>query len=254
MRGSLLSYEQRQARQREKQRAALLFLSQTIYSTADILGRVMGLQSAAPVYRTLKTMQRDELIVHSDFDLHGVKFGLFGITPHGQTMAHVEGGAPRNDRYFAHSRVASTMLIHYLDCQRLHLQALRDGWTEWCYDIENGKFEPGQYRPDAIARDRAGNRWAIEYERTTKTPKRYPEILAGHLRAIRAGKADRVVWICPSVRQLAHLRETILSIRQVPLVGGRTATIEPRHHARLAFATADEFPTSLTFLPPEVNV
>ena len=250
MPGLLLSPAERQRRQRGKQHAALRFLNQAVYSTAEILGRVMGLHAVQPAYRALHGMERDGLITRGEIQLHGVRFRLYGISAHGQAVAEAEAGAPRNDRYFLPSRVPASRLIHFLDLQRLHLAAIREGWTEWRYcDIEEGAYAQDQIRPDAVARDGADVRWAIEYERTLKSPKRYPEILAGHLKGIKAGTADQVVWICETEARAAHLRKTIFAIQEAPVAPGRMAIIESRHRARLFFVAAGDFPGSLPVMP-----
>jgi len=246
MPGLLLPPADRRLRHLAKQHAALRFLNQTVYSVAETLGRVMGLHAVQPAYRALHGMERERLITRGEVQLHGVKFRLYGITPHGQAVAEAEVGAPRNDRYFLPSRVPVSCLVHFLGLQKLHLAAVDEGWREWHYcDIEEAAYANDQPRPDAVARDRTGVRWAIEYERTLKTPKRYPEILARHLKAIKAGRADRVVWVCDTEPRMEHLRKTILAIKEVPVTADKMVVIEPRHRARLSFAAIRDFPLIL---------
>src|SRR5437660_44204 len=71
------------ARKREKTMLVLRFLRTTLYSTAEILGSVMGIQTRSPIHRTLKAIERSRLIQC----IHGENFGgitLWGITAAGQ--------------------------------------------------------------------------------------------------------------------------------------------------------------------------
>lgn len=233
---------ERNARNREKRVLLLKWLNQTTYSTADILGRVMDLNAHPPIYRMLHRLEGEGLIASGKVDLYGRNVSVWGITPTGLAIAQEECGAPQTERYFVASRVPPTMLVHYLGLQRLHLKALAAGWTDWTYpDFESGKYEANKYRPDAFT-TAAGQRCAIEYERTIKTPKRYPEILCGHLKALKEGLAHRVIWVCDSDAVCARLQKIILSIEEVPTAKGRARVDPARHHPPLSFTTASLFP------------
>ena len=77
------------ARRREKTMLVLRFLRTTIYSTSEILGHVMGIQTRSPIHRTLKAIERLKLIQSVCNDNFG-GVTLWGITAAGQIgRAHV---------------------------------------------------------------------------------------------------------------------------------------------------------------------
>jgi len=242
----LMSHAEAKRRKQEKHLAGLRFLSQTIYSTPAILGHVMGLNTSAGWYTTLRSMERDGLVMPATVDVFGRRVPLWGITPQGQAVAHHDGAAPLSDRYFQPSRVPPTFLFHSLGLQQLHLKALAAGWTEWSYrDTESGRYAPDKYRPDVIARHPGGHRYAIEYERTVKTPGRYPGILRDHFVAITLGLVDRIGWVCDGTATLYTVARHILSVRELQNAEGQRRVIGAKHHARLFFAAIQDFPVFL---------
>jgi hypothetical protein len=244
---NLLPPAERKARQETKQLAALRFLSQVIYSTPEIIGRAMGLQTSA-WYRALHQLEREELIMRAEIDLGipggGRKFALWGITPHGQGMAHALCGVPISNRCFRPTEVSVSTLLHFLGLQKLQLAAERASWTAWTYS-DLGAFYGPINRPDAIARSSKGYLFAIEYERTLKNPRRYQEILGAHLNAIRGGKVTGAIWVAPGEAMLGTLREHILRVEEVPpLVKGMSKLkVNPaQDHKYLYFLTETSFP------------
>lgn len=244
----LLPHDERKARQEAKKLAVLRFLSQAIYSTPEILGRVMGLNTSAGWYRSLHQLEREDLIQRAKVDLdmpgRGGKYPLWGITSHGQGMAHALCGTPISSRYFRPTEVSSSTLLHFLGLQKLQIQAERAGWTEWTYS-DLGVFYGPKNRPDAVARSAKGYLIAIEYERRLKNPKRYPEIIAAHLAAIRAGKVTGAMWVSPGEAMLGTLREHVLGVKELPpLVKGMPAIkVNPaQDHKHLYFTTEAMFP------------
>jgi hypothetical protein len=245
---NLLPPAERQARKQAKQLAALRFLSQVIYSTPEIIGRAMGLTTSA-WYRALHQLEKEELLMRAEIDLDipggGRKFPLWGITAHGQGMAHALCGAPISNRYFRPTEISAFTLLHFLGLQRLQLAAERAGWTAWTYS-DLGTFYGPTNRPDAIARSSKGYWFAIEYERTLKNPKRYQEIVGAHLNAIRNAKVTGAIWVAPSEIMLGTLREHILGVEEIPpmVKGMAKLKVNPaQDHKFLYFATEASFPT-----------
>ena len=241
----LLAPAERKARQAAKQDAALRFLRQVLYSTPEILGRAMGLNTSAGWYRTLHQLEREHLITASAVDwMPGRSVPIWGITPHGQAVASARLDLPHCTRYFEPGRASITTLMHFLGLQKLQLQAEAAGWTEWTY----GDFQPfygrekQTYRPDAIARTSRGRLAAVEYERTLKTPKRYREILGDHLTAIKAGKVEGVIWVCDDPGVLACVEKHLKSFADVVIDRTRVHVDPVQDHKPLYFRTFADFP------------
>lgn len=75
-----------------------------------------------------------------------------------------------------------------------------------------------------------------------KTTKRYQQILASYLRAIKAGEFHQVVWITPSTELAIRLGSIIKSIETVPIAGQKIAIDPARHHLHLHFTDYSNWP------------
>lgn len=209
----LLPPAERAARVAEKREKVLRFLKDEIFTNRIVAQQLLGLNSRQAVYTTLGGMERDGLIKRDTLPLPGGhQITLWGITPAGQLMAFNPNTEAYNDRYFEPGRVGLTVLDHTLDLQLLRLQAEAAGWTGWTLGDRIGKWQKGQSRPDAVATDPQGVRWAIECERTIKTRKRYEAILKDRLLAIKQGAVNKVAWLCPEEEQAGRLRAAIKSV------------------------------------------
>jgi predicted ArsR family transcriptional regulator len=120
---------QRAQRTAHKRDTLLRFLRDEVYTTAPIAAVLLGL-SERQAARTLKSMQRDELLTYKKLTTDsGWAPVLWGITGHGQGMACLPGEFP-NERAFEPARVALSMLKHTLGLQLLRVQAhAQDGQT-----------------------------------------------------------------------------------------------------------------------------
>lgn len=196
----------------------LRFLRTTIYSTSEILGSVMGITTRSPIHRTLKTMERSNLIQSARSDNFGGKT-LWGITAAGQRYC-LQDGDEEIAKYFNPAKVSSSTLIHYLDIQRVHIALQKTGWKDLTYPdklprphLKGGKLAPeNQYitRPDLLAMNPDQIRGAIEMERFVKTEKRYEEhIIPGHVRKLNAGEYSFVLWIARTPGQQETLQDII---------------------------------------------
>jgi len=237
---------QRAQRTAHKRDTLLRFLRDEVYTTAPIAAVLLGL-SERQAARTLKSMQRDELLTYKKLTTDsGWAPVLWGITGHGQGMACLPGEFP-NERAFEPARVALSMLKHTLGLQLLRVQAHAAGWTDWTSGDRLAKFD-AEARPDAIATDQQGTRWCIEYERTMKRRGRYERILFTRLRAIREGKYSHVVWVCDDAHTASLLRGMLLSLREFDIKHAgqkQRVVIDPaRHHVLLHFVSIDQFPTT----------
>lgn len=242
----LLPPAQRKHRTEAKRRALLRFLRDEIYTTREGAQELLGL-SAAPAKATLAAMARDGLLHMAQVECpNGWKPYLYGLTADGQALAFDEGEEV-NPKTFEPGRVGLTVLRHTITLQLARIRAERARWAEWQAGDRLGKWAADQGRPDAIAVDPQGTRWAVEVELTMKTTKRYESVLFDRLRQIRAGTFDRVVWISPDADRSRRLESIIKNIREFAREMSGTkqlVRIDPEtHHPKLAFVTLDEWPS-----------
>lgn len=147
-----------------------------------------------------------------------------------------------HNAFFEPTRISILNIQHQLDLQLLHIKANKAGWINWVDGDRLGNLHQGGKRPDAISTSPAGHITAIECERTIKTTKRYQQILASYLRAIKAGDFHQVVWVTPSSELAARLGSIIKSVKIVPIAGQKVAIDPARHHQHLYFADYSNWP------------
>lgn len=233
----------RRARALQKHWQVLRFLRQEIWSSQDILRQVMGVESRTAAHKNLTRMELDGLVRrHKVVGLGGGSLTLWGITPHGQGMAFDPASERPVATYFEPGRVAEITVQHTLDLQRLRLQAERAGWRDWVNGDRLPELLKGDKRPDATAMSPAGFVTAIEVERTIKTTKRYEQILASYLMAIKAGQVQQVVWLAPTADLALRLKAIVLGIRAVTIKKQRFSVDPQRHHRGLHFLGYGEWP------------
>jgi hypothetical protein len=238
----LLPPEGRNARVQEKRRKVLRWLRDEIWSTPEVLGKIMGLTARQGVYQTLAKMERDGYLASADITIFKKSTQrIVGITAHGLACAF-DADEPFEKRpTFEPSKVKLSTLQHETDIQLLRVQAERAGWKNWTPGARLGASQAGSNRPDAIVVDPQMQVVAVEVERTIKTTKRYESILSQYLQAVAKGQYGRIVWVCPTEDLAARLRRIVLSISAVPINGKRIA-LEPRHYALLAFLDYAQWP------------
>lgn len=233
----------RRARSEQKVRAVLRFLRQEIWSAQDILGGVMGVESRAAAHKNLARMEDEGLLRrHKVIGLGGGSITLWGITAHGQALAFDPVTEAPVASYFEPNRVAEITIRHALDLQQLRLQAERVGWRDWINGDRLSELLKGGKRPDAMATSPTGLKTAIEIERTIKTSKRYEQILASYLMALKAEQVHQVVWLLPTDDLALRLRAIVLGIRSVTVQKQRFAVDPQKHHGRLAFLGYRQWP------------
>jgi hypothetical protein len=235
---------ERQVRALQKRAQVLRFLRQEIWSSQDILGGVMGVESRAAAHKNLTRMEDAGLLRrHRVEGLGGGSITLWGITAHGQAMAFDPASEAPVESYFEPTRVAEITIRHALDLQRLRLQGERTGWKDWMNGDRLPELLKGGKRPDAMATSPAGLKTAIEIERTIKTSKRYMQVLASYLMALKAEQVHQVVWLSPTDDLALRLRAIVLGIRSVTIQKQRFAVDPQKHHGRLSFLGYRQWPT-----------
>src|SRR6185312_6901653 len=158
-----------------------------LWSTARVLGEVMGLRARQAVHRSLQQLKDAELLRRQTYTILGHPLTIWGITAHGQACAFDPATEEPVSAYFEPSRVSALTLAHAIDVQKLRVAAERAGWKDWKNGDRLRAVRDGK-RPDAIAVSPRGIRTAIECERTMKTTKRYEVILAHYLQSLRRGE------------------------------------------------------------------
>lgn len=233
----------RRARSEQKARAVLRFLRQEIWSSQGILGGVMGVESRTAAHKNLARMEDEGLLRrHKVEGLGGGAITLWGITSHGQALAFDPATESPVASYFEPNRVAEITIRHALDLQRLRMQGERAGWKDWINGDRLPELLKGGKRPDAMATSPVGLKTAIEIERTIKTSKRYEQILASYLMALKAEQVHQVVWLSPTDDLALRLRAIVLGIRSVTIQKQRFAVDPQKHHGRLYFVGYRQWP------------
>lgn len=238
----LLPPDARMARVASKRRAVLRWLRDEIWSTPEILGKIMGLTARQGVYQTLSKMERDGYVSSADVAIFKKSTQrIVGITSHGLAFAFDADEPLQKRPTFEASKVKLTTLQHEVDIQLLRVQAERAGWKNWTPGTRLGPSQNGANRPDAIVVDAQQKVVAVEVERTIKSTKRYEAILSQYLQAVAKGQYGRIVYVCPTADLAARLRRVVMSISSVPINGKRIA-LEARHYQLLAFMDYSQWP------------
>lgn len=228
----------------EKRKATLRFLRTEIWSTAEILGTVMGVVSRQGVHSSLVKLEDNKMIKRHSINVGaGRKLTLWGITPHGQAFAWDEEEEMENFPVFEPSRVALSSIPHHLDIQLARIKAEAEGWKNWvtCDRGDFFKNSPSIHRPDALITSPDGVVVAIEVERTIKTRKRYQQVLAGHLKAMASKHWGAVYYITPQ-DMAKRLKKVIYSITTIP-VNGSAVQLEVKHLERFIFVDLADWPS-----------
>lgn len=230
-------------RNEQKQYLVLRFLRESLWSSQDILQIVMNLKSRQAAHKSLKQMERLELVKSHTFQALGGNLKLWGITQHGQSCAFKTEFEIPYSAYFEPSRVSEQLIRHQLDLQKLRVKAEACGWSDWQDGDRLGGLSKSVKRPDAIAiSNKNGKAIAVECERTFKTHKRYEQILLSYLRLIKNKTIDEVVWVSPTHDFSRRLEILIKSIKHLK-IAGQIVNIEPeKHHKYIHFCSYDDWP------------
>lgn len=250
----LASPAQRLTRADEKRQNILRFLRQEIWSSQDILAIVMGIKSRTTAHKNLVRLEKDGLLKkHTITGLGGGTVALWGITSHGQAMAFDPATETPISAYFEPGKVAEVTVKHALDLQRLRVIAESSGWHGWINGDRLPDLLKGGKRPDAVAISPDGIKTAVEIERTIKTTKRYEQVLASYLMALKVGQVHQVVWLTPTMEIALRLQAIVFSIRSVTIQKQRFPIDPDKHHARLFFKDYSSWPGGMqsTFPPSQ---
>ena len=222
MAGQLISDpKERAKRAAEKENGILTWLADFVYSTTDVLGRVLVLNPSATL-SALRRLERKGYIVRDEIPVYGrIVLPIWGITMTG-LMASLtpEEIETKKLRYHQKGRVALSSLQHEMDVQRVALFCERSEKYDSHYWTSNRELPWPSKKSDP--------RWpvypdglmnvpingdennlaaiAVEVERTRKTPKRYVQILKGHATNIAQGRYSGVVYFCLDQQAVESLK------------------------------------------------
>lgn len=217
----------RKARAAEKQARVLNFLRDEVYSTTAILADEMMIGERA-ARTVLSRMEKKGLLVRDEIKFMGMRaIPLWGIT----TAGVLEGLTPEevskvNLRYHTPGRVSPHTIEHRLAVQRCRQHCVDElGYKDWTPTrflpaLTKKKNHPARWRvyPDGVVKglkkDGHYAPIAVEVERTRKTPKRYVQIIRGHLQNIGEQHYFWVLYYCPTQKEADSLRALFLRMME----------------------------------------
>jgi hypothetical protein len=219
----------------EKRQLIIGWLKSESFSTSEILSQVIGLKGQG-AHNTLKAMARDGLLRSEDLPTGARMQIIYGLTPHSAVLASdFENGEIVN--YFEPGRVSAWTLQHSLAMQKLRLQLQAAGWTEWKTDREcrrEGQEQSWLKVPDAVATDPEGERVALECERSYKSLKRFPPIMANYLQMMKQNKIVKVHYYCTGQCDSQKMQQIFKSVKQVN-IKGQSVVLQPEHYQKFQF-------------------
>lgn len=250
------------ARIEQKREVVLSWLGTEIFSTARVLGQVLGLKKTG-TYQTLAAMKRDGLIDFQVIEWHAASLQIVVLSPHGAAMAGKGGEG------YQQGKVAASSIGHQLDVQqaRFHLERA-GGWTEWVAeralkeqqmaDANDEAVPPLERRwpklPDGVGRSKTGRQVAIEMERSIKTSKNYQSIAGQYLHMQDELRLiDRVLYVTTSDRVRDALQSKFSALATVVFpadvspngsIAYERRAFEDGQKRRFFFASMDDLKTN----------
>lgn len=215
----------RRARAADKEQIILEFLKEEVYTSLKVLMVLLGINRSA-TESALKRLEAKAMVKRAVIDIgFGKGITLWGITPTGfdEVILYSERGIIK-PRWFAPDKVKPLQLAHTLDIHYARIFFLA-GFLQ-------GQWIPSRNLPGQNATKASGQRWpgypdallkvpedeydpdtdtliktyAIEVERTKKTPARYPAIIKQHIRNMEVGRYNHVIYLLPNRRKAENLK------------------------------------------------
>lgn len=242
MSGLITDYNQRMATAATKQKNILLFLLEERWTTYFILAAFLGLAEKT-VRNTISKMVKADLVLVDQVALPvGRGISVIGLTANGLAACFDDVEEITETKLYQLRNINPLTMAHRLAIQQARITAEKSGWTEWIPEWKQGrKKHKHQSLPDALVTDTEGRRVALEVERTAKTVKRYSEILASHLIAIKREKRyDLVIYICPDEVMRNRVERLFKAVRRVR-IDGKKIDIQVGHFRTFKFSTYEDF-------------
>jgi hypothetical protein len=215
----------------------LCFLRDEIWTSAHVASLVFECSLSA-AYKKLNQLESKSLII--SYKIPELNLKIWGITALGNFEAW-DNEVMQKRPSFQPSKINFMFVQHHIDLQVAMLNAKSKGGINWM----NGKYLPKNIlqRPDAILTWTNDVRWAVEYERTVKTRKRYEVIFSNYLQVIKAGDYSFIHYICPDDLFVTRLKKLFSSIESVPVAGQRIALNE-KHRSKFIVSSLQNWPPS----------
>lgn len=121
-----ISQAEGRARAAEKDGAILRWVAEERYSTAAILGQLLGL-SKTPTHAALRRLVRQQALATEELFVEGRLCVLYICTPHGLALTGSDSPA------YQLGRTNPTYVPHRLAIQRARLAAEAAGYTAWTH-------------------------------------------------------------------------------------------------------------------------
>ena len=229
-----MTHAQRMARAAEKAGTLLQFLgSGEVYTTAPIVADLLQIDRSRAI-ACLRALEKQGALKSEQQYFNAREQRIYGITPHGIAMADTF-----DCPHFELGRTNAGYIQHRLDTQRVHIAAMKAGWTDWTAE-RLLRMQALKKVPDAVGTDTTGKRVAIEIELNAKTPKRYAEFIVKHLLEIKAGKYAEVHFVCPATVK-TYVENAFRKVVSVKF-NGEVVPLEAKHRAPFRFFSFDEWP------------
>lgn len=224
---------ERRARCEQKRERLLSLLADELYISTDLVALALGLKRTA-AYQTAASLEKRGLVVRDSISLQGHACTVWGITALGLASA----GRDLDQPVYEVGRVSYLAGNHHLTTLRVRIQAENAGWRDW----QAGRSLYGKQLPkvpDAIGISPWGETVAFEIELNPKSVKRYRDIVAGHLLAMKAGSWQSVIYLSPQIFS-ARLERLFASLGHVNVPGLGKAALTEMHLKRFKFCGLED--------------
>lgn len=219
----------------QKRQMILDWLKTENFSSCEILSTVIGLKGQG-AHNTLKAMVRDDLLRAESLATGSKMQIIYGLSPNGSVVA-ADFKVDDIGNYFEPGRVSPWTLQHSLSLQKLRLQLEAAGWTDWKTEREcrrEGQASGWLKMPDALSLNAQGERIALEVERSYKTLKRYPDVIAAYLQMAKQNKFEKVQYWCTGQVQAEKMQAIFQSIKEIK-IKGQVVPLQDHHHQMFHF-------------------
>lgn len=149
------------------------------------------------------------------------EMNVYIITPSGAGLV-ADVDVLKNFVFISASKIALNSIIHFIDLQKLHINALKNGFSFWTKPDYRTRVK-GVHYPDAIA-TKNGKGFAFELERTFKSYSRYRFILTDFYHMIKKGEIAGVVYVSPTLAIAEKLKAIYHSLDYIDVDGEKMNT------------------------------
>lgn len=234
-------YKTRKQKSNDYLLKVLMFLKEETYSDMRTLMKLLGMKYHSPFYRLVNKMCDAGLIKKHSFKSLFGELPLWGITRSGLAIV-LKPGDETVPPWFEPSKLRGWGLEHHLFNQHVRLELESQGATDWLNGdraIFRHRYPGVKHRPDGVITLANGITIAIEGERYPKTPARYGQIMASHLRARSAECWKYVLYVTPDDKIKLILQKYFAGIKTLTVNASRVE-VTPKFRSIFLFCTLDE--------------